>query len=185
MEFFVNLIFSLDVAALLILLIGICWSIGYPNSRIWPPPSKRSWQYRLSWILFYLAFSLNTLLIIFDWNSWRYDSPLRFIIGIPLVLIGVLLLIWGIRTLGINNTSGSAAGFVKNGPYRFTRNPQYLGDMMLFVGLCLCTNSLYLWITHTLLILVFLATPLAEEEWLKKEYGEVYEIYFGNTSRFL
>ena len=185
MRIIANMIFIIDVAALLILLLGICWSIVYPGSRIWPPPSKRSWQYALSWILFYLVFGLNTLLIIFDWNSWHYVSPLRFVIGIPLVLIGSLLLIWGIRTLGLNNTSGSAAGFVKNGPYRITRNPQYMGDIILFIGLSLCTNSLYLWITHTLLILVFLATPIAEEEWLAKEYGEKYEEYFGDTSRFL
>ncbi len=185
MTIFVNLIFIIDLAALLILLIGIFCSIGYPGVRIWPPPSKRSWQYALSWILFYLVFGLNALLIIIDWNSWRYVSPLRFVVGIPMVLIGSLLLIWGIRTLGINNTSGSVSGFIKSGPYKFTRNPQYLGDMILFIGLSLCANSLYLWITHALLILVFLATPIAEEKWLAEEYGEVYEEYFRDTSRFL
>jgi len=185
MEMTVKLIFLIDVVALLILLLGICWSIAFPDSRIWPPPPKRSWQHILSWVLFYLVFGLNTLLIIIDWNSWRFPSPLRFLVGIPLVVIGTLLLTWGIRVLGTENTSGSAAGFVINGPYRFTRNPQYLGDMILFVGLSLCANSLYLWITHTLLILVFLATPLAEEEWLTEQYGEAYETYFGDTSRFL
>ena len=185
MKIIAILIFIIDVAALLILLLGTCWSIAYPGSRIWPPPSKRSWQYALSWILFYLVFGLNALLIIIDWNSWRYVSPLRFVVGIPMVLIGSLLLIWGIRTLGINNTSGSVSGFIKSGPYKFTRNPQYLGDMILFIGLSLCANSLYLWITHALLILVFLATPIAEEKWLAEEYGEVYEEYFRDTSRYL
>jgi protein-S-isoprenylcysteine O-methyltransferase Ste14 len=181
----VDLIFIIDIAALLILLIGVCWSVGYPNTRIWPPPSNQSWQYYLTWFLFYLVFGLNTLLIFFNWNSWQFYDSVRFIIGIPLILIGAILLIWGIRTLGINNTSGSASGFVKGGPYRFTRNPQYLGDMILFIGLSLCANSLYLWITHILLIMVFIITPIAEEDWLQEQYGEVYERYFCETSRFL
>ncbi len=185
MSNYVDLIFIIDVVVLLILLLGICWSVGNPSARIWPPPSNRSWQYFLTWILFYLAFGLNTLLIFFNWNSWQLSGSERFIIGIPLILIGAILLLWGIRTLGIKNTSGSASGFVMSGPYRFTRNPQYLGDMILFIGLSCCTNSLYLWITHILLILVFIATPIAEEDWLIEQYGEVYRKYLGETSRFL
>lgn len=181
----VNLIFIINLAALLLLLIGIFWSISNPGARIWPPPSKKSWQYLLTWILFYLVFGLNILLIFLDWNNWRFTGSARFIIGIPLVLSGAFLFIWGIKTLGIHNTSGSAAGFVRSGPYRFTRNPQYLGDMILFIGLSLCANSLYLWITHILLIMVFIATPIAEEDWLKEQYGEVYKKYLGKSSRFL
>lgn len=54
-------------------------------------------------------------------------------------------------------------------PYRFTRNPLYLGEMALFLGLSVIGNSLlYLWIAHALLILVFVVTPLAEEIWLEE-----------------
>ncbi|MGB2964037.1 MAG: PEMT/PEM2 methyltransferase family protein [Anaerolineales bacterium] len=113
------------------------------------------------------------------------DSPLRFILGIPLILIGSMLLLWGIRTLGTINTSGVGDGFIQDGPYRFTRNPQYLGDMMLFIGLSIMANSGYLWVTHILLILIFLITTLAEECWLVEQYGETYLEYLGKTSRFL
>jgi len=123
--------------------------------------------------------------MVLDWNSWLFDDPLRLIIGIPLALIGTFLLIWGVRTLGARNTSGLSDGFIREGPYRFTRNPQYLGDMMLFVGLSILANSLVLWVAHILLILVFAITPLAEEDWLKDQYGDVYRSYFEGTSRFL
>lgn len=112
-------------------------------------------------------------------------NPLRFILGIPLSIIGVSLLIWGIRTLGLINTSGISDGFIKKGPYRFTRNPQYLGDMLLFLGLSIMANSLFLWITHILLILVFTITPLAEEDWLRKQYGDAYQSYLKDIARFL
>jgi len=182
---FLELIFILDVLSLIVLLVCIIISVVKPSKRIWPPPQKASWQYIGAWILFYLVFCLNTLIIFIDWNNWIFSSPLRFLIGIPLSLLGSSLLIWGIRHLGLINTSGVPDGFVKTGPYRFTRNPQYLGDMVLFLGLSILTNSLYLWITHLLLILVFIITPLAEEDWLQEQYGSNYQNYLEGTSRFL
>ncbi len=178
-------LFWVDVVILFVLLIGVIWSVAVPGKRIWPPPSKTSWQYILTWTSFYLVFGINTLLIIFDWNTWIIKNPLRFIIGVPLILIGPLLLVGAIRVLGGKNTSGLSAGFIKEGPYRFTRNPQYIGDMALFLGLSLVANSLYVWITHLFLILVFLITPLAEEIWLEEQYGETYLDYKRETSRFL
>lgn len=178
-------LFSLDIVVLMVLLAGILWSVAYPAKRIWPPPGKSSWQYRLAWTLFYLVFGLNGLLLVLDWNNWIFSSWLRFIAGIPLGLIGGSLLIWGIRTLGVINTSGVSDGFIKDGPYRFTRNPQYLGDMLLFLGLSILANSLYLWIAHFLLILIFVITPLSEEDWLRVQYGDSYQSYLEGTSRFI
>jgi protein-S-isoprenylcysteine O-methyltransferase Ste14 len=187
-EFFQSIKEALFIAALIIhylLLIGIVWSVAFPQKRIWPPPDKRSWQYRVTWILFYLAFILNAAFIFLDWNSWIFTQSSRFLLGIPLAVIGTLLVSWGISTLGTKNTSGLKDGFITTGPYRFTRNPQYLGDMLLFIGLILISNSLYLLITNFLLILVFAMTPWAEEVWLEKRYGDEYKNYKQITSRFL
>ena len=76
-------------------------------------------------------------------------------------------------------------GFVSSGPYTFTRNPQYVGDIALFVGVSVIANSLLLWITHLLLALVFLVAPLAEEPWLEEQYGEEYREYMNRVRRFL
>ncbi len=92
---------------------------------------------------------------------------------------------WGVVTLGVRNISGLKDAFNTSGPYRFTRNPQYLGDLILFVGLSLIANSNHLWITHILLILVFVIKPLAEETWLEDQYGETYRSYKRDTVRFL
>jgi len=185
MQRLVDLIFEVDVAILVVLLLGALWSTVYPAKRVWPPPKRVSWQHRLTWVLFYTVFGLNTLLLIFDWNSWILKSELRFILGIPFVVIGALLVSWGVVTLGAKNTSGQRDRFVTSGPYAFTRNPQYLGDMVLFVGLSLIANSLYLWITHALTIMVFAIAPLAEELWLEEQYGDDYIRYRNETTRFL
>jgi protein-S-isoprenylcysteine O-methyltransferase Ste14 len=180
-----EILFVTDLAVHYLLLVGIVWSVAFPNKRIWPPPEKGSWQHTMVWILFYLAFGLNGVLIFLDWNSWLFTSNIRIFLGIPIAMIGLLLFSWGIFTLGTNNTSGVKAGFISTGPYRFTRNPQYLGDMLLFIGIILISNSLYLLITNMLLILVFAMTPLAEEVWLENMYGDEYKNYKNNTSRFL
>ena len=177
-------IFLADVAINYILLLGVVWSIVFPEKRIWPPPKKWSWQYSITWTLFYVAFISNALLVVLDWNTWVIPYEIRYFIGVPVTIVGALLVTWGMTTLGIKNTYGLKNGFVLNGPYRYTRNPQYLGDMILFIGISLISNSLYVAVVHLLLILVFLITPCAEEVWLEKQYGEEYIKYKRNTARF-
>ena len=178
-------IFIVDIIVLFLLLAGIVWSVLRPDRRIWPPPGRRSWQYVLTWIGHCAAFGLNACLLLLDWNSWIFAGDLRFLLGIPLALLGGLLAIWGIVTIGWKNSSGARDGFFASGPYRFTRNPQYLGDNVLFLGLSIIANSQLLWITHALLALVFIITPLSEEVWLKQQYGQEYERYRRETPRFL
>jgi protein-S-isoprenylcysteine O-methyltransferase Ste14 len=185
MSEYIEVLFYVDLSILFLLIIGSMWSVAFPNNRTWPAPSKKAWQYYLAWSLFCLVTGLNALILIFDWNTWVLDNPLRFALGIPLVLIGSLLVMWGIRTLGARNTSGLVDKFVRDGPYRFTRNPQYLGDFIFYVGLCLLTNSLDLWITHLLLIINFIITTISEEDWLLDQYGDPYRDYLKETPRFL
>lgn len=181
----VEFIFTADILLLFVLLTGVVWSLVSPGRRIWPPPGEGSWQHWLTWALFYLVFMLNAFLLILDWNSWIFAGSLRFVLGIPLILLGTLLLLWGVKSLGARNTSGLQDGFVSSGSYQFTRNPQYLGDIVLFIGLSLVANSLYLWIAHVFTILVFIIAPLAEESWLAEQYGDRYFHYKRDTPRFL
>ncbi len=181
----VKTVFALDVTVSLLLVAGSVWSIAVPKRRIWPPPGERSWQYVLTWTCFDMAFLGNAALFVLDWDSWFLHGDFRFFLGVPLAAVGASLVSWGVATLGVRNTSGLPKRFVRKGPYRFTRNPQYLGDIALFLGLSVIANSLDLWITHALLILVFLMIPRAEEAWLKEQYGEVYEAYRKETRRFL
>ena len=185
MKIILDLLFTVDVIALLTLLTGAAWSVALPQKRIWPPPGRRSWQYRLTWGCFYLVFMINAALFVLDWNSWIFESDTRLILGVPLVMLGALLVSWGVAKLGGANTSGLKRSFVTAGPYRFTRNPQYLGDVILFTGLSLVANSRSLWVIHSLAILVLLVTPLAEEIWLEEQYGQAYPEYKKSTPRFL
>ena len=181
----IRVLFAVDLVALFLMLAAVVWSVVRPDRRIWPPPGRRSWRYVASWACFFVACGLNACLLILDWNSWIFGGGLRFVVGIPLALLGGLLAIWGVATIGRKNSEGIKDGFVVSGPYRFTRNPQYLGDNVLFLGLSIVANSQLLWVTHALLALVFIIAPLSEEAWLKEQYGEEYERYRRDTPRFL
>ena len=118
-----NILFGVAVAILIASLAGAVWSAAVPGRRIWPPPGRRSWQYFLTWAGFCAVCGINLLLLLMHWNSWVFQSPLRFVVGIPLALLGGMLAVWGMVTVGWKNTSGLKGGFVSYGPYRFTRNP--------------------------------------------------------------
>ena len=178
-------IFIADVIANYCMLFGVIWSIVKPEQRIWPPPKKWSWQYTTTWVIFYIAIILNVLLLFLDWNTWIIPNEIRFFIGIPIILIGTLFVSWGILTLGIKNTYGLKDGFILSGPYRYTRNPQYLGDIILFMGISILSNSMYVTIVHILLSLVFIFASFTEEAWLENQYGEEYNKYKSNTERFI
>ncbi len=181
---FTYTLFATDVAILIVLLAGVLWSIAVPEKRIWPPPRRRSWQWVLTWTCYSAVCGLNVALLFLDWNAWRFPSYLRFVAGIPPILLGGLIAVWGLITLGGKNSAGLKCGFVLAGPYRCTRNPQYVGDVMIFVGVSLIANSLLLWIAHALLIFVFVLAPIAEERWLEQQYGQAYRQYRRATPRF-
>ena len=181
---FTYTLFATDVAILIVLLAGVLWSISVPDKRIWPPPRRSSWQWVLTWTCYSVVCGLNVALLLLDWNAWRFPSSLRFVAGIPLALLGGLVAVWGVITLGGKNSAGLKDGFVLAGPYRFTRNPQYVGDVMIFVGVSLIANSLFLWVAHALLSFVFLLAAIAEERWLEQQYGQPYREYRRATSRF-
>lgn len=75
----------------------------------------------LNWLGFCLVRGISLLLILMYWNSWIFQSPLRFLVGVPLAVLGGLLALWRMIAAGWKNTSGLNDGFVASGPYRFSR----------------------------------------------------------------
>lgn len=166
------------------LLAGALWCIAFPRHRIYPMSGKNIWYYAM-WILFYFVLLSNAAFVVLDWNTGVWGSALRFWIALPLVVVGGAFVSWGIATLGLKNTSGLRDRFVARGPYLLSRNPQYVGDMVLFAGISLMANSGVVLVTHALIALIFVLAPFAEEPWLEGQYGEAYAAYRRDVPRFL
>jgi protein-S-isoprenylcysteine O-methyltransferase Ste14 len=155
-----------------------------PAHRIWPPPSRDSWQFYATWFLSWVSLSGVVLLALLSDNSLGLPSWLRFGLGVPLLGLGVLLIGWGFRALSIPTTLGLSGTFIRTGPYRFSRNPQYFGTCLYLASLVLLSGSLVTAVGCLAVGLWFLATPYVEEPWLAARHGAEYEAYKKAVPRF-
>ena len=147
--------------------------------------ARRNGWYALMWVLFTFIFFSNPVFVVLDWNSGVWQSGLRFWLAVPVAFLGAALVSWGLATLGTKKTSGLPDELVARGPYLITRNPQYVGDFLLFVGVAIFANSGVVAVTHLLTALLLLLAPFAEEPWLEEQYGEAYVAYRRTVPRYL
>ena len=178
-------IFSTTLISLILLMILLTISILYPEHRVWPPPSKWSWQYIVIWSLTFISTGGIVIVALLDWDTFIIRHWMRYIVGGILFIPGMIFSLWGLATLGAHASSGLKHRLVREGPYKYSRNPQYLGIVIALLGVILITNSLLTTILCILTITAFLITPLAEEPWLREQYGEEYIEYCKKVPRYL
>ena len=128
--------------------------------------------------------------------NWLY--PLPFVpasvsgawVGAAIFALAFALGVWAIVTIRNAGTQVETykptTAIVANGPYRFTRNPIYLGMMLGLVGLAIAFDSLWLLATLVLFCLVIRYGVIAREEaYLERKFGEVYRRYRARVRRWL
>lgn len=103
--------------------------------------------------------------------------------GTALVVAGIVTFVRARTTMVPNRP---ARALVMGGPYRFTRNPMYLGLTAIYFGLALAFNLAW---PIVLLPLVLAALTLAvivrEEGHLRAAFGDEYEIYCRSVRRWV
>jgi len=78
-----------------------------------------------------------------------------------------------------------ADSLVQDGLFAHSRNPLYLGNMMVFLGLFIVLNSYLGYLVGVpFFLLAYLSITFAEEEFLRKQFGLVYVEYFRRVNRF-
>ncbi|MBV8230410.1 MAG: isoprenylcysteine carboxylmethyltransferase family protein [Planctomycetaceae bacterium] len=96
--------------------------------------------------------------------------------------------IWAVATfrrLGTTpNPAGPTTALAVGGPYRFTRNPMYLGLVFLMAGLEFLANALWPLVLLPVVI-VRRAVIDREERYLTAEFGEEYLRYKARVRRWL
>ena len=185
MDMIGELVFGITVIFELLLGTGLIVSLLYPKYRVWPPPKKGSWQY------WYIHFSTESSIFCFfvlgflDWDTFFLNHWLRFVFASILVAVGGIVFLWGLRTLTVNTSLGLKGKLVTEGPYRYSRNPQYLGTVLFFSGTMLLFNSLYQFVTVTIGVIWFLLAAFVEEPWLRDQFKEEYDTYCKKVPRFI
>jgi len=125
---------------------------------------------------------------------WLWPLPIfsgaAFWPGLALVALAVGLLIWGRQTLVTGGTnvdpSLPSTAVVTSGPYRFSRNPLYMGLAVVYLGLTLALDTWWGIILLALVLIVMHRGVIQREErYLDRKFGDGYRQYRAAVRRYL
>lgn len=120
------------------------------------------------------VYVLATILVIL-----AQPTPASVTVGFGFVALGEAIRFWAAGHLR------KTIELITSGPYRYTRNPLYLGRLLVFTGLCVMTRLPFglHWLTLLLGYAVFFGYYLPRKERveparLRETHGAAYERYF-------
>ena len=163
----------------------LVWSIVCPERRVWPPDNFNMKTPIIAWLLTVGIFSSAIALGALGWGSLELPIWLRWGIGLPLVIAGNFVVWWGVNRIGMDATSGAEAELVTTGLYSVSRNPQYVADICILIGIGILSAALWVWPVVAIGAVALILAPFAEEPWLQEKYGAAFETYCSSTRRFL
>lgn len=148
------------------------------------PPGEKDWTFYALWGLSNVLSLSLVLLAYLQWGTLGLP-PWTFPLGLALFVIGSAIAIAAGHDLGVKRTTGRKGGLRTCGWYRFSRNPQYIGYIMATIGYPLWTDALLVVPLAAIYLLWWFLLPLAEEPWLREQYGEPYERYAQRVPRYI
>ena len=108
---------------------------------------------------------------------------------LDLVALGLVLIGLTVRAVAIGSAVGageSGLGLIESGPYSLSRNPRYLGSLLVCFGIFLMHGSLQVVLFGSAAcILAYSAMVRVEEDDLRARYGERYRAYLASVPRWL
>ncbi len=123
---------------------------------------------------------------------WAKPSAARMIGGFALTLLGENLRLWGVRHAGgatrTTGIPGAGVELITHGPFAHVRNPLYLGNFIVCLGLCVMASAWMPWMLLVFIVVFALqygAIVSFEEENLRRHFGPIYETYLAAVPRFL
>jgi protein-S-isoprenylcysteine O-methyltransferase Ste14 len=116
--------------------------------------------------------------------------PLSTAVGVPLLLFGLLIIVWSWSTMNRAGTTISpykpALSLVTHGPYRYSRNPIYLALTSIYVACGVLLDSPWpLLMLAGLIPLMQWRVIAREEHHLSARFGDTYQEYTRSVRRWL
>jgi protein-S-isoprenylcysteine O-methyltransferase Ste14 len=138
--------------------------------------------------LFLLSFILQGYFTIR--KAFFFHRGIANIIGLLIIITGLVFSILALRQfLKTKNTVvliKPASSLQSNGIYSISRNPMYLGLMLIYLGMALIFGN---WWTIILIPVLFLLIQyfviLPEEKYLSRAFGKAYADYKEKTGRWI
>jgi protein-S-isoprenylcysteine O-methyltransferase Ste14 len=118
------------------------------------------------------------------------DAVARMVVAGLLIGFGLALELWAIGAFRRRRTAVQpwkpSTALVAEGPYRFSRNPIYLGFAVTYLGLALALGS---WLALVMLVPCLLVVDRGviarEERYLSAKFGASYDTYRGRVRRWI
>jgi protein-S-isoprenylcysteine O-methyltransferase Ste14 len=105
------------------------------------------------------------IVAVFAWFS--RPTPQSMLIGVPVSLAGLALRAWAAGCLAKNQQLATG------GPYAYTRNPLYLGTLLVAAGLVIASRSIGLGVLFAVVFLfVYLPVIQLEQQHLRKLFPD-------------
>jgi protein-S-isoprenylcysteine O-methyltransferase Ste14 len=138
------------------------------------------------WVLFYLLLTAG-LSWIMGWPRGLHSAP----IGVALVVLGLIPAVWGrimfLRAgTEVQPTSPGNTALVTGGPFGLTRNPMYLGLVIVCLGVAIWVGAWPMLLAPLGLFATsnFVHIPF-EEAKMRRQFGEAFDAYCARVRRWL
>jgi protein-S-isoprenylcysteine O-methyltransferase Ste14 len=120
----------------------------------------------------------------------RRTGAHRQVVGAVMVAAGACLSAMVVRRFAHASTPVSpmrpTRALVIDGPYRYSRNPDYVGQTLIYAGSAILSNKAWpIVVLPVTLALVKYGVIAREERYLSARFGEAYRRYAGRVPRWL
>jgi protein-S-isoprenylcysteine O-methyltransferase Ste14 len=130
---------------------------------------------------------IPTIVPLSTWLGGDAAITALFCLGLFLVFLCFLIRLWGssyLQSAIVWNADAKAEKLFVEGPFRYTRNPLYFGNMFMALGLALIAppaGAAFIVVANAVLLNALIAH---EEPLLRATFGEAYERYCASVPRF-
>ena len=140
------------------------------------------------WTLLFLILTAGTSYLA-GWPT--FPQVHNFSVGIGLIAVSFIPPLWALilfRSEGtqVSPTSETNKKLVTSGPFRFTRNPMYLGLVVLSLGVAVAAGSILMFVGPLLVFATanWIHIPF-EEAKMRRQFGPAFDDYARNVRRWL
>ena len=122
---------------------------------------------------------------------FQQSRPLSLIVGFAIALIGELIRFWGVSWAGSETRSTGGVGgtfLIISGPFAYVRNPLYVGNILMYLGLGIMSFALfpYLQIGAIIFFLFQYYYIVKEEErFLREKFSAQYDDFCKHVPSFI
>lgn len=117
------------------------------------------------------------------WRAFRERGVAR-VAGAGLVGAGLFFVAWAVGTVGEEDVADPTA-LVTTGPYRYSRNPMYVGWTAVYLGVALVVNTTWLLVGLPVVLVATHREIRWEERSLDRAFGAEYRAYRRIVRRYL